>query len=57
MAAAFIPVNILFRKNYIAHGINGTRQVERMKVQKWQDGRRTGNPVVNIHRIAGQGKQ
>ncbi len=33
---------------------DGVRQVERIKVQKWRNGKGNGNPVININRVAGQ---
>jgi hypothetical protein len=47
-------MNVVIRENYITCGADRIKQVERMKVQKWQNGGRAGNPVINIHRIAGQ---
>ena len=47
-------MNFIIRINYTTYEVNGIKQVERMKVQKLQNGGRNGNPVTNIHRIAGQ---
>jgi hypothetical protein len=51
----FISVNIVIRRDYETSRVTEKKQIEQIEVQKWRIYRRTGNPAINIRRIAGQG--